>query len=89
MTNSTTLVNPHTTAAGTLEKAGRFRQLKGKTAFGEALLKVQPKLNRAWEIKGWKYTGKVLVKYNGKEFIRSKQELVNYLVSMWAMPKLA
>lgn len=88
------MVNPYTTAAGQLEKSWRFRQLKGKTQFGEALLKTLPSLNRAWEIKWGKYTGKVLIKYitksgEYKESVRSKQELINHLVSIGAMPKLS
>jgi len=78
----------------TTDKAGRFRQLKGKSAFGNALLKTLPNLNRAWEIKSGYYTGKVKIKYitksgEYKESLRSKQELINHLVSIGAMPKLS
>lgn len=95
MENTTrTMVNPYTTAAWQLEKAGRFRQLKGKSQFGEALLKTLPNLNWAWEIKNGKYTGRVKIKYitksgEYKESIRSKQELINHLVSVWALAKLS
>ena len=96
MSNTTT--NPYATAGAVLnkdtDKAGRFRQLKGKSQFGEALLKVLPNLNRAWEIKNGKYTGRVKIKYftksgEYKESLRSKQELINHLVSVWALAKLS
>lgn len=91
-----TTVNPYVTAEAVLNpiKVGRFRQLPGQTRFGNALIKCKGKLNRAWEIKDGKYTGNVKVKYltksgEYKESIRSKQELINHLVSIGAMPKLS
>ncbi len=82
-----TVLNPYATAGAVLnpEKAGWFWQLPGVTPFGKALLACKNKLNRAWEIKNGHYTGMVKVLYQGKTYMRTRNELLNHLKSIKAM----
>lgn len=58
-----------------------FKQLDWVSFFGKIHAKVKDKITWSWEFdKELKnYTGKCLVEYKGRTYVRSRNELYNYL----------